>query len=363
MVLIAVGIYFGLSLIYKRFNERKLEERTDKVYSFLKNYLIEKEDSKEAKAFLASNFTRSRDIRAFYYGYDRYVEEYGYSPELKELLTEIVDCSKLMKTNLVKKTYEKSYVLFLVSEFKLDTDKVVGMALDALDDDSVYVRNNALRVISGKGSIDSMLEAIDRMIKSDKYFNDKVTIDFLDSFAGDKEELESVLLNRMDTYDFRHKELFIEHLINRRNDSQEVRDKLLDLFLTSKNLGLVIKISKYFGRIRDPRAEEKIGENLSHEDWRLRAISARTIGSYPSEGAVRELKKTVGDSNYYVRRNSSVALSKILTKEELFKEAYLSQDNFARQALSYIIEKKDPKGFLEYQRKVKKDEEAGVLWD
>lgn len=362
IVLLAVGIYFSLSLAYKKASQKGLEERTEKVYTSLEKYLRgDGAGSSEAKNFLRSNFSKSRDIRAFYYGYDRYVGEYGYSKELKLLLSEIVDCKKLMKTNLVRKSYEKSYVLYLMSEFRLDGDKQIEMALDALDDDSVYVRNNALRVISGKDSIDSMLEAIERMKGNSKYFNDRVTIDFLDSFAGDKEDLESELLKRMDTYDYRHKGLFIEHLINRKNASQEVRDKLVDLLMTSNNIGLLIKISKYFGRVRDPRVEDRIRENLSHEDWRLRAVSARTIGSYPSEKSVMDLKRTVGDNNYYVRRNSALALSKIVTKEELFKEAYESQDNYASQALAYVIEKEDPEAFADYKKRMELDEGAGVL--
>lgn len=364
IILFIVSLYFLSSLAYKKFNRKKIEEKTQKIFKDFERILGgDKEDFSLEIKNLKNSFSNGRDIKSFHLAYVKYVGKYGYSQELKELLNKVVDYEKIMKGKIMKKTYRKSYTLYLISEFNLSGEEVGRIAFDALGDDSIYVRNNALNAIRNQGKVEAMLETMDKMNICKKYYNSRLLIDFLDNFKGDKKKLDDEILKRIDSYKNRFKSLIVEHLINMENDDKKTRDKILDFLENSKDNEILIKSTRYFYRIGDERALKYILENISSGSWSLRASSATAISKYPREEVILKLKETLGDPNYFVRRNSAMSLAKIEEKEDLFLEAYYNEDPFARDILTYTIESSGIKGFEDFKkrRKVEDDLEKNKL--
>lgn len=364
VILLTISIYFISSLVYKRINEKKIQKKQKEILSCMEKILKSKEDLSHETCKLKNYFSNGNDIEAFYLAYLEYVEKYGYCEDLKKLLNEVVDCKKIIKSKTVKKSYRKSYTLYLIAEFQLDSKEAGEKGLMSLKDSSIYVRNNALNVIRNQGKVKNMMEALDEINNREKYYNDKILIDFLDNFKGDMEKLDHELLLKIDKYNKSLQRVILDHLINMRNDSLEIKDKMLELLETEKDLEILIKSTRYFSHIVDGRAEKHILKNMSSGNWILRSNSANAIQKYPSKEAKERLKKTLGDSNYFVRKNSANSFIKIQSKEEIFLEAIYHKDPFARDILTYTINTNGIKGFEEFKDLIEAEskEELKLEW-
>ncbi len=339
IVLLIVSLYFISSILLRKRNKEKIQRKTQEIYqSFV--LLLQREDGEgdRARKRLENNFSKRRDLRSFYLGFKKYKEEYGHSEELRELLNEIVDYKEIMRSNIVRKSYRKSYTLYLLSEFKVNTDQVGDFALEALDDDSVYVRNNALQVINSKSSLDYMIQAFNKVNQGKKYFNSRIVVDFLDNFRGDTRLLDDEILNKCDQFGPRASSIFIEHLTSTGNDDKRVRDSLLACMDSPVHKEKMIKLTRYFTHIVDERAREHILANMESEHWSLRANTATALGQYPGGDTVEILRKALGDKNYFVRKNAAWSFVKLVPREEVLREIQINEDRFAQDVLKYTIE-------------------------
>ena len=117
IVLLIVSFYFISSILLRKRNKEKIQRKTQEIYQAFV-ILLQREDGDRARARkrLENNFSERKDLRSFYLGFKEYKEEYGHSEELRELLNEIVDYKEIMRSNIVRKSYRKSYTLYLLSE-------------------------------------------------------------------------------------------------------------------------------------------------------------------------------------------------------------------------------------------------------
>lgn len=182
----------------------------------------------------------------------------------------------------------------MLSEFQINTDEIEEFALNSLNQNSIYVRNNALRVIQNTGNTSIILRAIEKINTSRYYFNYKILVDFIDSFKGDMKILNKSLLSALDSYNLRLQRVIIDHFTNCRYDEESARDKILQYIFGSHNKELVIAATRYFEKIIDQRAANYILENMDSKDWEIRAISSKVISKYESILAKEKLKKTLG---------------------------------------------------------------------
>lgn len=338
VVLIIVSFYFITSLIYRIINEKKIQEKKKTILNLISKVMgSDEEYANNEISELKKSFSSRRGIQAFHLAYINYVKAYGYNNNLQNLLNQVVDYEKVMKSKIVRKNYRKSFTLYLISEFQLSTKAVRDLALNSLEDDSIYVRNNALHVIGNRGDTESVLQALKKINKNEKYYNDKIVIDFLDNFKGDKKELDNKICEQLNNYNNILKNIIIEHLINVNNDDLKIRDQMLELLSTSQEPELLIKSTKYFSQVEDQRATAQLLVNMDSENWSLRATSAKTVSKYPGHQTVEKLKKTLSDPNYFVRRNSANSLIQMEEKEKIFEEALNNKDPFAKDILAYLI--------------------------
>lgn len=353
VVLVIVGIYFIISTKYREYNIQMIKTMESTTYNRIHSVLLCDKNNRVQSdiELLKENFTSKRGVQAFYQAYKRYVNDFGLSDDLRDLLSEVVAYKKIVKSKQVKESYSKSYALNLIADFYLDSQETTKFAMDSLNDSSLYVRNNAIRVIQNQKDSDCLIKALDKVNNYKGYYNNKILVDVLDNFAGDQLELDQKLVKKLNDYEDSLVNAIIDHLINTKNDCINVKNQMLSLLFSSNNNETIMKTTRYFSYIEDARAKSLIINNMTNTNWSIRAVSVDTIGKYADDEVIKLLKQRVKDVNYFVRRNSAMTLIKILSKDELFKFTFNSNDKFASEILEYSMESKKIKGYTEYKAK------------
>lgn len=353
VVLVIVGIYFIISTKYREYNIQMIKTMESTTYNRIHSVLLCDKNNRVQSdiKLLKENFTSKRGVQAFYQAYKRYVNDFGLSDDLRDLLSEVVAYKKIVKSKQVKESYSKSYALNLIADFYLDSQETTKFAMDSLNDSSLYVRNNAIRVIQNQKDSDCLIKALDKVNNYKGYYNNKILVDVLDNFAGDQLELDQKLVKKLNDYEDSLVNAIIDHLINTKNDCTSVKNQMLSLLFSSNNNETIMKTTRYFSHIEDTRAKSLIINNMTNKNWSIRAVSVDTIGKYADDEVIKLLKQRVKDVNYFVRRNSAMTLIKILSKDELFRFTFNSNDKFASEILEYSMESKKIKGYTEYKAK------------
>lgn len=340
LLLFLVNSYFLLSLTIEKRKDSKIQKQKEKIMTSLIN-LFENENEnanrEEEIEKLKDNFNKKISIEAFHHATTDYYNESTNKNEITQLLEEIVDIKKIQKSGIVRKEYKESYTLYLISEFNMGNQKAGEFALSSLSRKSLHVRNNALNVINKNKDLKIFMKAIEIVNKRDHYFNDKMIIDFLDNYKGDRVELDRTLYLEMANFNTNLRKNIIGHFTNMNNGSPDIRDRMLDLIKHSNEKEIIISSIRYFYKIIDQRAKSLIIEKMDSNNWEVRATSARTISKYSGKDSVDKLKQTLTDENYYVRSNSAESFLRLVDVERAIEEAVTNEDRFARDILVYAM--------------------------
>jgi uncharacterized protein (UPF0297 family) len=325
-------------MIYNNLSNKTINKKVNKLQSIMYNKLsndkgMNEEDIEQIKKISSTKL----GLRAFYLAYKDYINNNGYDFVIKEYINRIISYEKIRKNSIVRDKYKKSYILYLLSEFRIDSEKTRQISLQSLQDDSIYIRNNSLKLIQNIGDVELALQAINIINNTEKYFNEKILLDFLDNFKGDIDILDKKLLDILGNYNIKLKTKIIEHYSNRKNDSLEIRDSMLNYISTSDNKDVIISSTRYFKRVIDNRVANILNKNLKNEHWEVRAISAKVISKYPNKKAIDILKQTIGDNNYFVRYNSAFSLISMEEKDQIMEELLNHHDRFAKYILAYVM--------------------------
>ena len=356
LLLLLVNSYFLISLYVEKRKDSRIEKRKEEIKKSLIN-IFEKNQTnkKEEIEKLKTCFNRKTDIQAFHYAVKEYENTTIYKDEVSNLLEEIVDIDKILRSGVVRKEYKESYALYLISEFNLGSQEAGEFALASLSKRSLHIRNNALHVINKNNDLNIMMRAIEMINDKEHYFNDKMIIDFLDNYQGNKEKLDNKLYMEMDRYHMNLKKNIISHFMNMNNGSQKIRDKMLDSIHQSDEKEIVISSTRYFYKIIDERAKDDIVKNMSSKDWEVRATSARVVSKYTGESIIDKLKQTLTDENYYVRYNSAESFLKVVDRKVAIDEAIKNEDRFARDILLYAMNTRGIISIDEYEELVREN--------
>lgn len=350
LLLILINSYFLISLRIEKYRNQKIDKRKNEIIETFKNIFEREVSAREYEIKeIKKVFNRKVDIEAFYLAVKEYEKETAYKKELKKLLEEVVDIDKVFKSGVVRKEYKRSYTLYLMSEFEIGNKKAGEFALKSLENNSVYVRNNALKVINKNHNIDLFMKALDRINSRKYHFNEKMLIDFLDDYNGEQDELSNHLYSKIDIYNKDLKKIIVAHFTNMNDGSKKTRDKMLEIIKNSDEKELTIASLRYFQVVVDNRAKPYIIEMMNHKDWAIRATVARMIFEYGDNQVKEKLKKGLEDSNYYVRANSASSFLKLEKKENIIEEALNNEDRFARDILLYSMNMEKMISLEEYE--------------
>lgn len=361
VILLVVGIYFMLALRKRRVSLEKINKQTEIIKEILNNHmgysdikLIPEYEIEEIRKIVSNKI----GLEAFINCYQDYLEDNGDLVKVRDYAALVVSYKTLLNNKIVREKYKKSYILYLLSEFRINREEVMEFALESLDSDSIYIRNNALRVIRNTGNVPIVMKAIESISSQNHYYNYRVLVDFIDNFTGEQELLNQALVEKFPIFNNRFKRLIIEHFSNKLNDNENIRLLVLDVLSSSNDKNTLIMATRYFGRVIDERAKEYILQNLESPDWELRAISAKIISHYNSQSSRFKVMEGLKDKNYYVRYNSAFSYIDMEEEENILKYLDNITDPFAKDITLYAMYNRniiDYKEYAEMAEKVEKE--------
>jgi hypothetical protein len=354
LLLIIVSSYFIKSITMRNLYKKRLRSRKAKIAEVYADLRTKYSTLYEVPKSIIDKLRRLSlnrvGLEAFTDFYLDVAKKARYSDEICDFAAKIIDFETLTKTNIVRNEYRMSYILFLLSSYRIRNEHTKELALRSLDDRSMYVRNNALLVIKNSGDADLVIKALGIIGKEKRFFNSKSIVDFFDTFSGDYNELSEALVLQFDTFSVFIKRLIPGHFMNRHNDSEAVRQLMLRC-LEDSDKELIIAATKYFGWVNEPRAGLLILKNLSNDEWEVRALSARiSQRGYNIDGMSEALFDGLSDYNWFVRQNCAFAYVAIVHGERRYiKPIIEGNDRYAREVILYVMFTKDYLGYDLYQ--------------
>lgn len=366
IILLVVGVYFMLELRKRRVSFEKIDKETLIIKEILNKHmgysnikLIPEDEIEEVRKIVSNKI----GLEAFINSYQEYLESDGDIDKARDYAALVVSYNTLINNRIVREKYKKSYILYLLSEFRINTDEVTDFALESLDSDSIYVRNNALRVIRNAGDVPLVLKTTETINTNKYYYNYRVLVDFLDNFNGELESLDIALLENFQIFSNRWKRLIIEHFSNKLNDNENVRQLIIEVLSKSNDKNIVIMATRYFGRIVDERAKKYILQNLESPDWEIRAISAKVISKYASQSSIDKVLEGLKDKNYYVRYNSAFSYIQMEEDENILKGLNNITDPFAKEITLYAMYASNIIDYKNYKEMTEEiEEELSLQW-
>lgn len=253
-----------------------------------------------------------------------------------------------LKKNKKKDETIKVYCAVILGEFKLSNYEINSFLMESLNTNSLYLRVASLEAISKIGNLNKFIEAIKYISDNNYYINNKIFIDILKEFGGDKYLLNKELIDNFNIFNNDLKKSIVDHFKN--NKVEFVKEKLLEI-LKDENSEKEIRISaiKYFSIINSKYAQEIIIDILKRGEWEYRAVSAATLSSYKNEESINSLLESITDKNWYVRYNSAISLLHI--NEDIINLVFLKGDKYSRDIIFYAMFMEDRISYEEYLEK------------
>ena len=253
-----------------------------------------------------------------------------------------------MKKNKKKDETIKVYCEVILVEFKLSNYEINSFLMESLNTNSLYLRVASLEAISKIGNLNKFIEAIKYISDNNYYINNKIFIDILKEFGGDKYLLNKELIDNFNIFNNDLKKSIVDHFKN--NKVEFVKEKLLEI-LKDENSEKEIRISaiKYFSIINSKYAQEIIIDILKRGEWEYRAVSAATLSSYKNEESINSLLESITDKNWYVRYNSAISLLHL--NQDIINLVFLKGDKYSRDIIFYAMFMEGRISYEEYLEK------------
>lgn len=350
IVLLIITIYFMRELITKKYRDKKISiqaKEIEKIFNrHLKNDDLKKIKKEEIEKLQELVLTK-KGLEAFNICYNNYLLKHGTSEKLKNYIDLIIDYKIIHENNIVKERYKDSYILYLLSAYQITTKEALDYAMESLEHTSLYARNNALRVIENSSNEEDIIKALKIVNNNKYYYNNKILIDFITEFKGDKIKLTNALISKLESFNDRLQKIIIEYFTNTKDIN--AKDKVLEILNSDKSLEITLAAIKYFGKVITKEAYKKILEGLDDKNWEIRAVCGKVIEKYGNDEVVEKLIEKLTDSNWFVRYNCAFSLINLNNGNE--KEVILQiDDNYAKEIYIYALFTKDIITITEYKK-------------
>ncbi|MEG2788229.1 MAG: HEAT repeat domain-containing protein [Romboutsia sp.] len=274
-----------------------------------------------------------------------------YTKLYMEKLEDIVN--KQVKKHIKKDNILKTYLAIILGEYRLNNYEISEFLLSCINTKSIYLRVSALESIAKIGNINTFKHAIEYVSKEDRYINNKVFIDIINQFGGDKYILDKYLISDFENFSESFQKIVVEHFKNNKTDF--VKKELLNYLNSNISKEINISIIKYFTTIKYEQATEKIIGILNNEDWECRAVCATALKNYKCEESKEALLKSITDKNWYVRYNSAITILKF-EDQSLINYILENDDKYAKDILFYAMFMNNELSYEEYLEKLGKIE-------
>lgn len=116
ILLLLINSYFLISLNAEKIKDRKIEKRKEKIKVLLTNVFENENENENINKDLEirklkEHLKNKEGIEAFHYAVIEYYSQSEHKEVITQLLEEIVDIKKILKSNIVRKEYKEGYAL------------------------------------------------------------------------------------------------------------------------------------------------------------------------------------------------------------------------------------------------------------
>lgn len=211
---------------------------------------------------------------------------------------------------------EKAYFLSIIRDYNLlyknKSKEIERILFDALNEESIYCRDNAYLAICKMGKASNLCKALINISSSNKYFHKNLLINGLNIYNGNLKSLNKLLVKYFDEFRIDIKCCVIEYLSY---SDGGYNDFVFELLL-DKNLNRKLKLSaiKYFEYSHYYEAEKLlisyVLENLD-KDVELCLVSVSALRNYTSNNSINTIKKAIHSKYFKIRDMACESLAVI----------------------------------------------------
>lgn len=245
---------------------------------------------------------------------------------------------------MTKRDYIKyAFILAVIKELIIISgethDKTCNELIRAVSVRNTYCRENALNAIYASGKEDLVLKALHILDGSGIEHSKKLLADGLMRFRGDKNSLNALLWEHLESFGTRMQEVILNYT---RFSSNAHRDDFFSI-MTDPERDKELRLSsiRYFGRYPDEEAYPvliSMAQDLDNPNWEYPAIACTALASYPEELTVETLKKALFVPDWYVRYNAAESLGKLGVDHHDIMEVIHGDDRYAREILQFMLD-------------------------
>lgn len=353
---VTIYIYFAIMILFILFSmyalwreklilkkiERKKRNYKKEISREIKKLSLEKHISKKHLNSLQKELMDTENLLIFEEVLEslknKDINIQNYCIEISHLFQKLVEIYR--KKDSIQKAYF-SHVLSSFPQLLQGEEKSIEYAMmHFVFDSSVYCRENAMLFFYHKGSAEQVVNSLKKISNRKLYYNAKLLADDLLQFTGNTKELVSLLLEAFNEFSIQFQVAIINYI---RFIKEDRKEKLYQKLISRKyNKEVDLAIIRYFARYSyEPVLDEliKIMQNKNSQD-EYRIVAAMALAIYDKKEIRKLLISNLSDSNWYVRKNSAISLTRMnLTKREL-EEALKTDDPYAKEMLEYAWQEK-----------------------
>lgn len=332
-----------------RHSERRLHVRSETLKKRVGIQLARLENGEDVeeshKKYLARKLTRVGNLMAFdeLIALDMTIEELN--AERRELTNKYLRSLHDVFTILALE-YRNSdklrlaYFAYLVGKHSIiknfDKDKITGVMLSMIDEESFYCRENAMYALYRSGNVESVTKALLRIDRNQRFYHTKLLSDGLLTFTGDSAALAKRLWEEFTRLSQPIQIAVLDYL---RFSTGDFCGQMLELLAdSSADDEFRFSCIRYFGKYRCDEAYPLLLEFADPEippRWEYTAIAASALSSYPSERTISVLKRCLSDKNWYIRFNAAQSLESFGLGYTDLIDVIDGSDRYAREIIQY----------------------------
>lgn len=334
IILISICIYF----LYTNYKNNKINE----------NSIVIKEQVQNATLKLIRNLDNRHLDEDTLCLIKKYIKSKNYRKETIKFLLELPNRNDVI--SLVKETklldivlkskdrdeFDKAYKINIIGEFKLNN--YIDYLIQSCEDEHMYVQVSTIKSLAKLGNVNYFVEGLIKIVTSNSLIHEKIIIDVIYNFEGDKDRLNKALNKKLlsKTEKEELKIIILNHFINIKYEKvkKDIYNILLDESY-SKELKLVG--IKYFMSIKYIKAKFVLLKLLNDELWEIRAIAASALRNYKDKEVIFNLKQSIKDSEWYVRQNSARSLFYLSDDKDDLTYVINGEDKYAADSMLNIL--------------------------
>ena len=243
----------------------------------------------------------------------------------------------------------RGYLAEMAASYGVTTKGVYDFLSDNLQGSAENLRLQILKTASTLSFDQLLLKALKQLNDDQWHLDQKLLVDCLQCYGDEPHKLELLLSDHFDEFHYQVQCAIIDYY--QAKTYEEISPVLLKRLLAPNiNKEVCIAIIKYFSKITYPPVQSCLLTLADHTVWEYAAIASKALASYPSHGTVIQLKKRLGDKNWYIRYNCAMSLAELCDEDEIMT-ILKSADPFARDIMTYALNLQQNKWYQSWSKK------------